>query len=119
MKKLFLMATMLLMFGAANAQIGDVQQKGSWLYSYDGSKEVGHFSISSSDEFLGFSSTIVVVQKGSWIFSFDANGKEKGHFSISSTDQFKSVNGNNINIKKGSWLFTYDVNGREISHRSL
>ena len=95
------MATMLLIFGAANAQIGDVQQKGSWLYSYDGNNQIGSFSISSSDIFLGFSSTIVVVQKGSWIYSFVANGKEKGHFSISSTDQFQSVNGNNINIKKG------------------
>jgi hypothetical protein len=119
MKKLILMATMLLIFGAANAQIGDVQQKGSWLYSYDGNNEVGYFSINSSDVFLGFSSTIVVVQKGSWIYSYDAKGNEKGYFSINSSDEFRSVNGNNINIKKGSWLYTYDVKGNEISYRSL
>ena len=124
MKKLLLIATMLLMFGAANAQqIGDVQQKGTWLYSYDGSHEVGHFSIGSSDVFLGFSSTIVVVQKGSgsgiWIYSYDAKGHEQGHFSIGSSDVFRSVNGNYINIKKGSWIYTYDVRGHEISHRSL
>lgn len=119
MKKFFLMATMLLTFGAVNAQIGDVQQKGSWLHSYDGNNEIGHFSISSSDVFLGFSSTIVVVQKGSWIHSYDAKGNELGHFSINSSDQFRSVIGNNINIVKGSWLHTYDVKGNEISHRSL
>ena len=119
MKKLFLMATMLLMFGAVNAQIGDVQQKGNWLLSYDGNKEVGRFSIGSSDEFLGFSSTIVVVKKGNWVLSYDAKGKEMGRFSIGSSDQFRSVNGNNINIKKGNWLLTYDVKGKEISRRSL
>jgi hypothetical protein len=119
MKKFFLMATMLLMFGAVNAQIGDVQQKGNWLYSYDGSKEVGRFSINSSDVFQGFSSTIIVVQKGNWIYSYDAKGSEKGRFSINSADQFKNVNGNNIIIKKGNWAYTYDVKGKELSRRSL
>ena len=47
MKKLFLMAIMLLMFGAANAQIADVQQKGSYLYVYgDGNLQKICFSIS-------------------------------------------------------------------------
>jgi hypothetical protein len=119
MKKLFLMAIMLLMFGAANAQIGDVQQKGGYLHSYDGNNEVGRFSIGSSDVFLGFSSTIVVVQKDYYIISYDANGSEKGRFSISSGDKFTSVNGNKINIKKDSYLITYDVNGSEISRRPL
>jgi hypothetical protein len=119
MKKLFLTGFMFFMFAAVNAQIGDVQQKGSWLYSYDGSKQIGKFSISSSDSFLGFSSSIVVVQKGSWIYSYDANGRQQGKFSVSSGDQFKSVVGNNINIKKGSWLYTYDTGGRQISKRSL
>jgi hypothetical protein len=119
MKKLLLMATMMFMFGAAKAQIGDVQQKGNYLYSYDGNKLVGSFSISSSDVFLGFSSTIVVVQKGNYIYSYDAKGKLMGSFSISSSDQFRSVNGNNINIKKGNYLYTYDVRGKLISSRSL
>lgn len=119
MKTIILIATMLLTFGAVNAQIGDVQQKGTTLYSYDGNREVGRIHISSSDVFLGFSSTIVVVQKGTTIYSFDANGREKGRLHISSSDQFRSVNGNNITIKKGSTVYTYDVNGREISRRHL
>jgi len=119
MKKLFLLVTMFLLFGAINAQIGDVQQKGNWLYSYEGSKEVGRFAINSSDVFLGFSSTIIVVQKGNWIYSYDEKGKEKGRFSINSSDQFRSVNGNNIIIKKGNWVYTYDVKGKEISRRNL
>jgi hypothetical protein len=119
MKKLLLMATMLLLFGAVSAQIGDVQQKGNWLHSYDGNREVGRFAIGSSDQFLGFSSSIVVVRKGNWIYSYDQKGKELGRFGIGSSDQFRSVNGNNINIKKGNWVHTYDVNGRELSRRSL
>lgn len=119
MKKLFLMLVMLLAFDSVNAQIGDVQQKGNWLFSYDGNKEIGRFSINSSDVFLGFSSSIIVVQKGNWIFSYDSKGKEMGRFSINSTDQFKSVVGNNINIKKGNWMFTYDCKGKEISRRSM
>ena len=119
MKKLFLTGFMFFMLVAVNAQIGDVQQKGSYLYSYDGTTKLGSFSISSSDTFLGFSSSIIVVQKGSYIYSYDAKGNKKGSFSISSGDQFKSVVGNNINIKKGSYLYTYDVTGRKISSRSL
>lgn len=119
MKKLFILATILLMFGAANAQIGDVQQKGNWLHSYDGNREIGRFAIGSSDEFLGFSSSIVVVKKGNWIHSYDQKGIELGRFAIGSSDQFRSVNGNNIIIKKGNWSFTYDVKGKELSRRSL
>ena len=118
MKKLLLMATML-MFGAVSAQIGDVQQKGNWLHSYDGNREVGRFAIGSSDAFLGFSSSMVVVRKGNWIHSYDQKGIELGRFAIGSSDQFRSVNGNNIIIKKGNWSFTYDVKGKELSRRSL
>lgn len=119
MKKLFLTGFMFFMFAAVKAQIGDVQQKGNYLYSYDGSKKIGSFSISSSDLFLGFSTSIIVVQKGNYIYSYDALGHKKGSFSISSGDQFRSVVGNNINIKKGNYLYTYDVTGRKISSRSL
>jgi hypothetical protein len=119
MKKLLLMATMLLLFGAVSAQIGDVQQKGNWLHSFDGNREIGRFAIGSSDQFLGFSTSIVVVKKGNWIHSYDQKGKELGRFAIGSSDQFRSVIGNNIIIKKGNWAHTYDVSGREISRRSL
>ena len=118
MKRFFLMLTMLLMFGAVNAQIGDVQQKGSHLYCYDGQREIGRIYLSSSDVFLGFSSAIVVIKKGNHICSCDAKGRELGRFYLSSTDQFRSVIGSNINIKKGRTIVTYDVNGREISRRN-
>ena len=56
-----------------------------------GTTKLGGFSISSSDTFLGFSSSIIVVQKGSYIYSYDAKGNKNGSFSISSGDQFKST----------------------------
>jgi hypothetical protein len=119
MKKLLLTGTMMFMIFAFKAQISDVQQKGNYLYSYDGAKKIGYFLIGSSDLFLGFSSSIIVVQKGNYIYSYDASGNRKGYFLISSGDQFKSVVGNNINIKKGDYLYTYDVSGRKISYRRL
>jgi hypothetical protein len=119
MKQVILIATFLLFFVNVKAQIGDVQQKGNIIISYEGSKEVGRFSISSSDELLGFSSTIIVVKKSSIIISYDARGKEKGRFSIFSKDKFKNVNGNTIYIIKGKMLIAYEVNGKEISRRSL
>jgi len=119
MKQIILIATFILMFINVNAQIGDVQQKGNIIISYDGNKEVGRFYINSSDEMLGFSSTIIVVKKSSIIISYDAKGKEKGRFYINSSDKFKNVNGNTIYIIKGRILIAYEVNGKEISRRSL
>ena len=71
MKQVILIATFLLVFVNVKAQIGDVQQKGNFIISYDGNKEVGRFSINSSDVLLGFSSTIIVIKKSNFIiFSF-------------------------------------------------
>jgi hypothetical protein len=119
MKKLILMATMLLLFESASAHIGDVQQKGNWLHSFEGNREIGRFAIGSPDQFLGFSTSIVVVKKSNWLHSYDQKGKELGRFAINSSDQFRSVIGNNIIIKKGNWAHTYDVSGRDISRRSI
>jgi hypothetical protein len=53
MKQVILIATFLLLFVNVKAQIGDVQQKGNFIISYDGNKEVVRFSINSSDVLLG------------------------------------------------------------------
>jgi hypothetical protein len=77
MKQVILIDTFLLLFVNVKAQIGDVQQKGNFIISYDGNKEVGRFSINSSDVLLGFSSTIIVIKKSNFIISYDANEKKK------------------------------------------
>ena len=77
MKKLLLMATMLLSFGAVKAQISDVQQKGSFLYVYgENNKQLSYLSIGSSDEYLGMGSSFFVVKKGSFIYTYDKNCKQ-------------------------------------------
>jgi hypothetical protein len=120
MKKLFLISLMMLFFNSLNAQIGDVEQKGNWLYSYDeNGKSIGSFSINSSDEFLGFSTSLIVIKKGSWLNSYDAKGSYLGALAIGSNDKFKSVTGKNINIIKGNWIYTYDFKGSYISSRNL
>ena len=119
MKKLLLMATILLSFGSVKAQISDVQQKGSFLYVYgENNKRLSYLSISSSDEYLGMGSSFFVVKKGSFIHTYDYNSKQIAYMSISSSDKFKSAGGNSFNIKKGSFIFTYDKNCKQLSYRS-
>ena len=119
MKKLFLMAIMLLMFGAANAQIADVQQKGSYLYVYgDGNQQLSYTSINSSDEYLGMGSSFFVVQKGSYIYTYDSKSNQIAYMSINSSDKFKNAGGNSFNIKKGSYIYTYDKKCNQLSYRS-
>jgi hypothetical protein len=119
MKKLLLMATMLLSFGAVKAQISDVQQKGSLLYVYDeNNKKLSVLSIGSSDEYLGMGSSFFVVQKGSLIYTYDYNSEKIAVLSIGSSDKFKSAGGNSFNIKKGSLIYTYDKNCIKLSVRS-
>ena len=118
MKKLLLMATMLLTFGAAKAQISDVQQKGGRIYTYgDNNKELGSMFINSSDEYLGMGSSFFVVQKGGRIYTYDANCREIASMFINSSDIFKSAGGNSFNIKKGGRIYTYDKNCKELSSR--
>lgn len=120
MKKLLLMATMMFMFGAAKAQISDVQQKGSYLFVYgENNKKLSQMSISSSDEYLGMGSSFYIVKKGSYIFVYDQDSKKISQMSISSSDKFKNAGGNSFNIQKGSYIFTYDMNCKKLSQRSL
>ena len=54
--------------GITEAQILDVQQKGSFLYVIgDQNRLVSSMSLGSNQEFLGMSSTIFVGRKGSYL----------------------------------------------------
>ena len=67
---------MLLTFGAANAQIADVQVKGSWINVYDEKcKEISSMS-SSGKTVRGASGNSFTVKVGSWINTYDKNCKE-------------------------------------------
>ena len=118
MKKLFLMATMLLMFGAAQAQISDVQQQSGRIYTYgDNNKELGSMLINSSEEYLGMGSSFFVVKSGGRIYTYDANCRQISAMLFNSSEIFKSAGGNSFNIKRGGRIYTYDKNCKELSSR--
>ena len=118
MKKLLLILTILLSFGAFKAQISDVQQKGSYLYVYgENNKELSSLWLISSDEYLGRGSSFFVVQNGSFIYTYDYNSKKIADLYLTSSDIFKSVGGNTFNIKNDSDINTYDKNCKKLSSR--
>jgi hypothetical protein len=120
MKKFFLIATMLLAFGSINAQISDVQQKGSYLYVYgQNNKKISQLSLSSSDVYLGMGSSFFIVKKGSYLYTYNIDSKKIAQLSLSSSDTFRSASGNSFNIQKGSYIYTYDQNCKKLSQRSL
>ena len=119
MKNLILLATILLTFGAVNAQISDVQQKGNYLHVYgENNKQLSFMNIGSSDEYLGMGSSFFVVKKGSYIHTYDYNSNQIAFMNIGSSDKFKSAGGNSFNIKKGGYIHTYDKNCKQLSFRN-
>lgn len=120
MKKLLLMATMFFMFGAAKAQIADVQQKGNYLYVYgENNKKISELMLGSSDLFLGIGSSFFAVKKGNYVYTYDYNSKKIAELMLNSSDTFKSATGNSFNIQKGSYVYTYDKNCKKLSERRL
>ena len=118
MKKLLLILTILLSFGAFKAQISDVQQKGNYLYVYgDGNQQLSWTSINTSDEYLGMGSSFFVVQKGNYIHTYDSKSNQIAWMIINSSDKFKSAGGNSFNIKKGIYIHTYDIKCNQLSWR--
>ena len=119
MKKLLLMATMLLTFGAVNAQIGDCSVKGSRVEIYDANgRYKTSFGLSSGTELSGFSSTIIAITNRSRVEIYDADGRYKTSFGLSSGAFVKKVAGSNIMVKNGSRIETYDKDGRYVTSRS-
>jgi hypothetical protein len=77
MKKLFLMATMLLMFGAVNAQIGDVKVDGSSAKIYDdkGKNTYKSISLCSNCSVKNVTPSGILIKDGSTTKIYDFNGK--------------------------------------------
>jgi len=91
------------------AQILDVQQKGSYLYVIgDQNRQVSSLPIGSKDEFLGISSTFYVVRKGSYLYTYDERSRQIASMPMGSKDSFRSAAGNYFNVQKGSYIYTYD-----------
>ena len=114
MKKLFLMATMLLMFGAVNAQIAEVKEDGSMVKIYDdrGSYTGNYVSFCSKCELAGYNSKYIVVVDGSMAKIYDSKGSYTGNYvSLCSSCYVKNVSASAILVKDGSMTKYYDFKG--------
>jgi hypothetical protein len=87
MKKIFLIATMLLTFGFTNAQISEIIERGSTalIYNNKGQYSGNSISIGGGRSIAGYNSYYVVVQTSSTAFIYDDKGSYTG-FSISLMD---------------------------------
>jgi len=115
MKKLILMATMLLTFGAVKAQIGDVKVDGSFAKIYDDKGKYTYKSIGlcSKCELSGFNSNYIVITDGSFAKIYDDKGKYTyKSIGLCSNCSVKNVTPSGILIKDGSKTKIYDFNGK-------
>ncbi len=114
MKKFLLMATMLLIFGAVNAQIAEVKQDGSRakIYNDQGSYTGKYMDLVSGAYVSGYNSKYIVVTEGSRVKIYDSNGSYIGKYiDLSSGSSVKNVSATTILIKEGSRTKYYDFNG--------
>lgn len=59
--------------------ISDVQDSGSWYYTYDEKgKKIATMAVSSTGEFKNAAGTSINFVNGSWIYTYDKNGKKTG-----------------------------------------
>ena len=109
------MVSMLLTFGAVNAQIGEIKIKGSTAYIYnDQGRYSGHsISLSGGREIVGNNSNYAVVKDGSTAYIYNDEGRYSGHsISLRSGRTIKNVTGSNILIKDGNTVYYYDFKGK-------
>ena len=120
MKKLFLMATMLLTFSLANAQnIADVQRNSSgYCKVYDANnKQISSGYVGNSSEDFSYSNCIIVVRNSSgYVKVYDENLKQISSGYCGNSDDSFNVVGCNIIVKnKSNYKKTYDKNLKQIS----
>lgn len=114
MKKLFLMATTLLIFGAVNAQIGDVKVDGynAKIYDDKGNYSYNSISLCSNCELSGFNSNYVVITDGSSAKIYDSKGNYTyNSIGLCSNCSVKNVTPSGILIKDGNTTKIYDFKG--------
>jgi len=114
MKKIFLIATMLLTFGISNAQISEIKEQGSTALIYNESGQYsGHsISIGGGRSIAGYNSHYVVVQTSSTAYIYDDKGNYTGSsISLSGGKSIKNISGSNILVKDRQSVYYYDFRG--------
>ncbi len=114
MKQFLLIATMLLTFGAVNAQIAEVKIEGSYakIYNDEGRYSGNSIYIGSGNSLEGYNSRYIVVKEGSYAKIYDSKGSYTGNsIYIGSGNYVKNVSGSAILVKEGSYVKYYDFKG--------
>ena len=116
MKHFLFMATMLLAFGAVNAQIADVTKKGDYLYVYDeNGKKLSSMYLRTYDV-TGITSSFFIVKKRDYAYVYDYTCKKISSMYIGDY-VIRGAAGNSFTIKKGDYIYTYDKNCKKLSSR--
>lgn len=115
MKRLLLMATMLLMFGAANAQIGEVKVERGYamIYNEEGKFTQKSIRLDKTDELDGYNSKYIVISKGSHAWIYDHTGRfTQNSISLSGGAYIKNVTNTAILLVKNGYTMYYDFQGK-------
>ncbi len=115
MKKILLMAIMLLKFGVINAQIAEVKKEGSYakIYNDQGRYSGNSIYLGSSYTLEGYNSSFIVVKEGSYAKIYNAYGRYTGNsIYLGSSYYIKNVTGSAILVKEGSYVKYYNFEGR-------
>jgi hypothetical protein len=114
MKQIILIATMLLTFGAAKAQIGKVKVKNGYAMIYD---EDGKFSqksirLDKNDELNGYNSKYIVITSKGCALIYDYTGRYTQNISLSGNAYVEKVTSSAILIAKKGYIMYYDFDGK-------
>ena len=115
MKQFLLIATVLLTFGAAKAQIGEVKVKNGYamIYDEDGKFSQKSISLGKNDELSGYNSKYIVITKNSYAMIYDHTGRfTQKSISLSGDAYVKSVTNTSILIVKNGYTMYYDFEGK-------
>jgi|688.fasta_scaffold990925_2 hypothetical protein len=115
MKKFFLMATIMLSFGAVSAQIAEVKQDGNIakIYNDQGRYTNSYISLCSKCELTGYNSKYIVITDGNIAKIYNDQGRyTNSYISLCSNCYVKNVSATAILVKDGNITKYYDFNGR-------
>lgn len=115
MKKILLIASLMLTFSLAFAQIGEVKTEGSFAKIYnENGKYSGHkIYLGSTNSVAGYNSRYVVIKEGNYAKIYNDKGRFTGKkIYLASTGVVKNVTNSAILIKEGAYVKYYNFEGR-------
>ena len=112
MKKLFLMATLLVSIVAAKAQISEIKISGSLAWIYNDQGNSGKYISLGGFELAGYNSSYAVIADRTSASIYDSNGSNTGYtISLVGGKTVQNVTGSYILIKDGNNVYYYDFKG--------